>query len=1131
VEQLGRDENDRALTAIGSGEVILGGTIWSLYRLLTTEKINGAEGPTAPMFDLLCIDEASQMVLAHGLMALAGLAANGRVVVAGDDQQLPPVRATRTMVLQGRELGGSFYTFLKSTLVAEFVLDETFRLNAPLTAFPERTFYPGRYHSAVPQGRLALRPDWREGLSAWQKVALDPEFPIVVFVHDGPAVATVNPFEASLTAELATALRYRVTTEDGECCTPERFWSDIAAIVSPHRAQNASIRLLFDEVERSASFVETVDRIQGKEREAILLSYCVADPEFALAEGEFIFSSERLNVAITRARTKLVVFVSSRLLEAVPNEQEVMDKVELLREFIFSCEHKGALVLEGPAGAKINVQVRARGFENGTAKVDFSEERTAPVVGPAMTPELEILLQVVRDLAVQNPYGSPMLKDIKRKLALPDEPFAECRDLHRLGQLSLQQRPGHFGDFWVVKPFVEPRRVFDIDIETVRQRIEQAVRDARQGTLAPFYGIVRDRFAWMAIDRGDALLPILKELQAQGVVVISAALKGSITIDVPRREVEPLVEDDNVAVPVLIDRDFLILNELEKLEATRINFGVFDSWIPASLIAQSTRISSNDVTGALARLRAAGYVMLADDGRIRSRMAELARDVRHVKQRFKSDDADKRPYLVRSLKLELRDRDKPVRNVDLAGALSALTARTPKHAPAIVGILEALRSIWGSNPKIAGFQVRSFEALLSAWHGQGPNSFVLAADTGSGKTEAAVLPIIVAAASDCLAGITGVRAILTYPRVRLVANQAQRIARYLAALAQVPGMPLVTLGMQVGQVPQSFDRLRDWDREAGWEDAGPGAVTFPLFGCPNCAAPLHLLPGGKADVLVCTSGDWRFDGWIGSKEGLMRSPPGLFLPTIDSLHQWLHDPKYGVLFGDDPSFAAPRAFLADEIHLYTHIHGAQVGFALRRLAARAEFNAGDGRRMVAVGMSATLGEPAVAWSRLIGRSDVLTIAPNNLEMEPNPRGREYFYFVQPEVESRGKDIAGASTTIQSLMCLTHGMRRRTGSEGGFRSLVFLDSIDKLRRMHSAYVDAEEGRELASLRTRNYGDDASGEPRTICCQEPIGATSSDRASVGGLPQTMRANALRRADYPSGRTSKLPRSRSSLGQVAM
>ena len=53
--------------------------------------------------------------------------------------------------------------------------------------------------------------------------------------------------------------------------------------------------------------------------------------------------------------------------------------------------------------------------------------------------------------------------------------------------------------------------------------------------------------------------------------------------------------------------------------------------------------------------------MFAEDGRVRSRMAELTREVRYVKQRFKRDDAGERPYLARSLKIELRDRDKPDR--------------------------------------------------------------------------------------------------------------------------------------------------------------------------------------------------------------------------------------------------------------------------------------------------------------------------------------------------------------------------------------------------------------------------------------------------------------------------------------
>jgi hypothetical protein len=133
VEALGRDGEERAASAIADGQVVLGGTIWSLFRLLTSGAIAGAEGPTAPLFDLVCIDEASQMVLGHGLMALGGLAPAGRVVVSGDDRQLPPVRALHETTLGGRELGGSLYSFLRSTDAAEFPLDETFRLNAHRT--------------------------------------------------------------------------------------------------------------------------------------------------------------------------------------------------------------------------------------------------------------------------------------------------------------------------------------------------------------------------------------------------------------------------------------------------------------------------------------------------------------------------------------------------------------------------------------------------------------------------------------------------------------------------------------------------------------------------------------------------------------------------------------------------------------------------------------------------------------------------------------------------------------------------------------------------------------------------------------------------------------------------------------
>jgi hypothetical protein len=1123
VDLMGPGDEADLLQALAGGETVIGATTWSLYRLLSSGIAAGADGPTAPLFDLVCLDEASQMVLGHGLMALGGMAPGARVVVSGDDQQLPPVRTARETRVEGRDMGGSLYAFLKSANASEFPLEETFRLNAPLAAFPERKFYPGRYVSAAPAERLALRQDWSDGLDLVARTALNPDLPVVVFVHDGPPASTASPFEAALAARLTTALAERVVGPSGEAVPTARFWNEAAAVVSPHRAQNAAIRNALPETLRTDAFVETVDRIQGKERDAVILSYCVGDPEFALAEAEFIFSPERLNVASTRARTKLVLIVSRRLLEAVPAEQDVMDKAEILREFVFSCAPLAETVLDGPAGRRVPVQIRTRGFEGETAELDLTDEPPVQAPLPDMTAAIEGVLAAIRQVAAEGEFGSAALYRVKQALARPTEPYAEARALHLLGWVSLKEKSSRFGRFWTARPFEAPRRVYAIDLETVRSRIAVAIREAKSGRHA-FYDAVRDRFAWMTPEGDDALLPVLQRLEQEGLIRFGMA-GAHITLSVDAAPVEELPEETD-AQPDLLDEDFPLLNRLEDMEAARINFGIFDSWTSIVDLSRKANVDVNATVRSLSRLQAAGHVMLAEDARVRSRVAEIARELRHVKQRFRSDDADRRPFLVRSLKVELRDRQKPRRDLRLEEVLArARVDATTAQAEALSGLGEALGRMWGEEAALAAFQERGLQLGLAAWRGEATPTIAVAADTGSGKTEAAGLPLIAGALADRLEGIRGVRAVLAYPRIRLAANQAQRLAGYLAACADVERLPLLTLGLQVKDVPDSFETMHSRYAEI-WPQAGPNAFSFPFFGCPSCGAALNLRPGegeDGADALVCSAGDWRFAGWIGSKAQLQARPPALFLPTADSLHQWMHDHRYGRLFGDDPDFAPPRALLADEIHLYTHIHGAQVGLALRRLLARAEMNARDNRPTVAIGMSATIGDPAQAWGRLIGRDEVSVIRPEAGETDANPRGREYFYFVQPEVESRGADIAGAATTIQSLMCVAHGMRRRTGREGGYRSLVFFDSIDKMRRLHGAYSDAEEGRELASYRISAYGDDAQGNPQAECCREPIGCdrfrdgecwwfAANDRHQRGALGRRVPGSPLRVAKTP-------------------
>jgi hypothetical protein len=74
--------------------------------------------------------------------------------------------------------------------------------------------------------------------------------------------------------------------------------------------------------------------MQGQEADAVIVSYRVSDPEYAAQEAEFIYSRNRLNVAITRAKSKCVIILSQQLLNAPPaiwDSQPVADGLRFMR--------------------------------------------------------------------------------------------------------------------------------------------------------------------------------------------------------------------------------------------------------------------------------------------------------------------------------------------------------------------------------------------------------------------------------------------------------------------------------------------------------------------------------------------------------------------------------------------------------------------------------------------------------------------------------------------------------------------------------------------------------------------------------------------------------------------------------
>jgi hypothetical protein len=163
--------------------------------------------------------------------------------------------------------------------------------------------------------RLVLTGDATDELAG---AISDPEFPLVIGVLEGVRATAENRVEAELVATAALDLRNRLVDRDGEPYEHDRdFWRRGLFIVSPHHAQINAIRraLAARRDWQAPPFVDTVDTMQGQECDAVITSYGVSDVEYALGEREFIYSLNRLNVAITRARAKSIVFLPRPLIE------------------------------------------------------------------------------------------------------------------------------------------------------------------------------------------------------------------------------------------------------------------------------------------------------------------------------------------------------------------------------------------------------------------------------------------------------------------------------------------------------------------------------------------------------------------------------------------------------------------------------------------------------------------------------------------------------------------------------------------------------------------------------------------------------------------------------------------------
>ncbi|BBZ20896.1 ATPase [Mycolicibacterium gadium] len=284
---------------------VVAGTPW----LFSSEKLR------ASPVDVLMIDEAGQLALAD---ALAASTSSRSMILLGDPSQLP-------QVMQAVHPGGGGRSALEHVLGDEVTmpadrgpfLAETRRMHPDISNFISEEIYGGRltYHENCRKQTTVAGTGLR-----W-----------VAAEHLGNSTSSVE--EAVLIADAVTRLVGTPWTNfNGEInpLTVRDFM-----VVAPYNDQVRTIKRLLDSNARSAGVpVGTVDKFQGGQAAVVFFSMATSSGADMIRSADFLFSRNRLNVAISRARCLAYLVCTEGLLNARARTVEEMRLISTLNAFV-----------------------------------------------------------------------------------------------------------------------------------------------------------------------------------------------------------------------------------------------------------------------------------------------------------------------------------------------------------------------------------------------------------------------------------------------------------------------------------------------------------------------------------------------------------------------------------------------------------------------------------------------------------------------------------------------------------------------------------------------------------------------------------------------------------------------------
>jgi predicted RecB family nuclease len=281
-------DNQAVLDALTNGSAqVAAGSAWLWAREDMADSV-----------DVLFVDEAGQMALAN-VLALSPAASS--IVLLGDPQQLDqPQRGLHPLGAEVSALGHLLNGRATIALDQGVFLTETRRLHPDVCAFTSELFYEGRLTSRPENAKQRLNAGDPLGGTGLRFVPVE---------HSGNQ--NESPEEAERVAAFVDGLLQSGATWTNKKGETHALRVEDILIVAPY---NAQVSALAERLPAGAR-VGTVDKFQGQEAPIVFYSMATSTPEDAPRGMEFLYSLNRLNVAVSRARCVAVVVASPELFQ------------------------------------------------------------------------------------------------------------------------------------------------------------------------------------------------------------------------------------------------------------------------------------------------------------------------------------------------------------------------------------------------------------------------------------------------------------------------------------------------------------------------------------------------------------------------------------------------------------------------------------------------------------------------------------------------------------------------------------------------------------------------------------------------------------------------------------------------